>query len=101
MSAGDTKVPVGSLRHLVDWLPSRVLLLSLAVVGDFKGVLGVVSDKALDSAIETDEMLLQGIEQSIELIDQTPAAQVERVGEITRRAWVLWIVIASVVAILG
>ena len=101
MSAGDTKVPVGSLRHLVDWLPSRLLLLSFAVVGDFKGVLGVVSDKALDSSIETDEVLLQGIEQSIVLGDQTPAAQVERTREVMRRAWVLWVVIASVVAILG
>lgn len=100
MSSDDQKVPVGSLRHLVDWLPSRLLVLTFAVVGDLQRGVQYTLNNALDPQLETDEILLQGLEIAAEP-SVAPDERVERVRDLTRRAWVLWIIVASLVAILG
>lgn len=94
----DRHIPVGSLRHLVDWLPSRLLLLTFAVVGSLDNLRGLLIDGGLDPSIETDELLLQGAERSLAEDTDNPAVQVRRVQEILRRSMILWVIIASVIA---
>lgn len=101
LSSEDPKVPVGSLRHLVDWLPSRLLLLTFAVVGDFQRGVQFALNNALDPQLETDEILLQGLETSAAVSAHTPDGRVEQVRDLTRRGWILWVIVASLVAILG
>lgn len=101
LSADDRRVPVGSLRHLVDWLPSRVLLLTFAIVGNFESVKSVIGQFALDPDIETDALLLEGVEGSLPSSGEGPEARVMRVEDALKRAAVLWVVLASVIAILG
>ncbi len=125
LSSDDHRVPVGSLRHLADWLPSRLLLLTFAVVGNFETTFSVLRDSALDPNIETDELLLQGAEHALarasdvvravdgadaaatssdaehSAADADPAAQVRRVQELLKRSMALWVILASIVAILG
>ena len=101
LNSDDSQVPIGSFRYLVDWLPARLLVLSFAIVGDFKGIAALLSNKGLDPSIDTDEVLLQGIEGSMSIAEQTPAEQVDRVNQLMRRAVILWIVTASAVAIVA
>lgn len=101
LGSEDPKVPVGSLRHLVDWLPSRLLLLTFAVVGDFQRGVQFTLNNGLDPQLETDEILLQGVEASVIKIGDTPDARVEQVRDLTRRGWILWVIVASLVAIIG
>lgn len=100
LCSDDQRVPVGSLRHLVDWLPSRLLLLTFAIVGNFESTRVLIAQQALDPDIETDELLLRGAEQSDGDTADDPGAQVGRVHELLKRALVFWVVLASVVAIL-
>lgn len=101
LGSEDPKVPVGSLRHLIDWLPSRLLLLTFALVGDIQRGVQYTLNNALDPQLETDEILLQGIEACAVIRAAAPDGRVEQVRDVTRRALILWLVVASLVAILG
>ena len=107
LGADDRRVPVGSLRHLVDWLPSRLLLLTFAVVGNFEATRAVIAEGALDPEIETDELLMRGVEcsgvvPSVSIEGQmSPSDQVSQVQELLKRALVVWLVIVSIVVILA
>jgi AmpE protein len=101
LSADDRRVPVGSLRHLVDWLPSRVLLLTLALVGDFERCRRLIGKRAMDPEVETDALLLEGLEAAFgeEGLDE-PASAVQRVTQGLKRALVVWLIIISLLAML-
>ena len=101
LSADDRRVPVGSLRHLVDWLPSRILLLTLGLAGDFERCWRFMAKRAMDPKIETDELLFQGMEAAFgdEGLDE-PAPAVQRVTQSLNRALVVWLVIISLLAML-
>lgn len=101
LSADDRRVPVGSLRHLVDWLPSRAMLLTLALAGDFERCWRLIGTRAMDPEIETDELLLEGIEAAFgdAGLDE-PAPAVQRVTQGLNRALVVWLIIISLLAML-
>ncbi len=101
LSATDRRVPVGSLRHLVDWLPSRLLLFTFALTGDFERTWKVITKRALDPDVETDELLLEGVEAAFGDDGMTePASAVERVTQILTRATVVWLIATSLLAML-
>ena len=99
LNADDRTVPIGSLRHLADWLPSRVLLLTLVVVGETRETLAVLADRAIDPSVDTDTLLLEGIEADGSNADTQPEQRVEQVYTLLRRAALVWLVVASIVAI--
>ena len=107
LSADDQRVPVGSLRHLADWLPSRLLLITLALVGNFEATRPVITQRALDPEIETDELFLLAVESSLMASNSdpehriSPGAWVGQVQELLKRAMVVWLVTVSVVVIVA
>lgn len=101
LSAEDRRVPVGSLRHLVDWLPSRLLLLTLALVGDFERSWQLIRRRAMDPEVATDELVLEGVEAALGDTDMdSPATAVSRVLQALKRSLVVWLVVISVFALL-
>ena len=100
LSSTNRRVPVGSLRHLVDWLPSRLLLITFALAGNFDQTRSLIVDLALDPDVETDELLIQGVEAAFVADGEDPAAQVEAVDRALKRATAIWVVIISLVAML-
>ena len=101
MGAASQQLPVGSLRHLVDWLPSRVFLVSLGIVGNFEALRGVLVERALDADIATDDMLLEGLETALPAESNGPAERVVQVQDAIRRVMILWVVVASVLVIVA
>lgn len=100
LSSLDRRVPVGSLRHLVDWLPSRLLLVTFALAGNFDNTRTLIADLALDPDVETDELLMQGIEAAFTAEGEDPTSQVEAVDRALKRATVIWVVAISLLAML-
>lgn len=101
LASDDRRVPVGSLRHLLDWLPSRTLMLTLAIIGNFDATRRVIAAQAMDANVETDTLLVNGLEASAPAQGDEPAQRVASVEEALRRAMIAWVVLASVVAILS
>ncbi len=100
LSAADQKVPVGSLRHLVDWLPSRVLLVTIMLGGNFSHARRILREQALDPDVETDELLLLGVEFSQPAAADDPAAHVSRVRNALQRGLIAWVVVLSLLTLL-
>ena len=90
----------------LDWLPSRLLLLSFAVLGDFKRARGILTTDAFDQEVSHDELLANGIARAgsldLESEDGPEAAvsAVEAMQKAMGRATALWIAAASVIALL-
>ncbi|EED35470.1 hypothetical protein NOR51B_1416 [Luminiphilus syltensis NOR5-1B] len=102
LSVNDRRVPVGSLRHLADWLPSRMLLLTFAIIGRFDRVRPVLTEYALDPDIETDELLFLAAEAAFDVDNEAdPAGQVTVVQDATRRSMTVWVVVISILAIIA
>ena len=53
---------------LLDWLPSRLLLLSLAVLGDFERTRTVLTTDAFDQSVANEVLLATGVERAGPLI---------------------------------
>lgn len=100
LSAADPKVPVGSLRHLIDWLPSRALLITIMLGGDFSNARRMLREQALDPDIETDELLLQGVEFAQPGSADDPVAHVLRVRQSLQRGLIAWVVVVSLLSLL-
>ncbi len=100
LSAADRQVPVGSLRHLIDWLPSRALLLTLVLGGDFSNARRILREQALDPDVETDELLLLGVEFAQPASADDPVAHVLRVRQSLQRGLVTWVVVVSLLTLL-
>jgi AmpE protein len=109
LASDDSKVPVGSLRYLVDWLPARLLWLSFGVVGNLAGLRGAIGDRLMDPEINTDELLLEGLESALDVArDSTeesqpllPLRRVERVYDGIKGSFFLWLITVSVLVILS
>ena len=90
---------------LLDWLPSRLLLLSFAVLGDFERTRGILTTDAFDQEVSHDELLANGIARagSLDLErDEGPDAAVSAIEAMQKamgRATALWIAVASVIAL--
>jgi AmpE protein len=107
LSSQDQKVPVGSVRYLVDWLPSRLLWLSFGVIGNLAALRSSIGERLMDPEINTDDLLLEGLELALDVDDQNadaeyvdPLMRMERVYDGVKGAFFLWLVATSILTIL-
>jgi len=107
LSSQDQKVPVGSVRYLVDWLPSRLMWLSFGVIGNLAALRSSIGERLMDPEINTDDLLLEGLELALDVDNPNtdldyvdPLKRMERVYDGVKGAFFLWLVAASIVAIL-
>jgi len=101
LGVGNKKVPMSRVLHVLDWFPSRVVLLTFGVIGNFEGIRPLLRDKALDADIKTDELLMQGFELASPVIEAASGQQVERIRELLKRALAVWVVVASILVIVS
>jgi len=93
-------------QRLLDWLPSRVLLFTFCVLGDFERSKGLLAREALDTEVTAETLLAQGVTRGWRLDDkeldepQSVVTAVEAAQKAMNRATVVWVVVASVVALL-
>ncbi|KXU39045.1 hypothetical protein AXE65_10625 [Ventosimonas gracilis] len=82
------------LRHALDWLPLRVLVLSFALVGNFSPVLRAVMDQLLDWEAGSEALLQQAAFAAEDLPEQASAEQgaasLDAIWQLLLRSAVLW-----------
>ena len=92
-------------QRLFDWLPSRVLLLTFCVLGDFGRSKGLLTREALDTEVIAETVLAQGISRAWRLDDedmdgpQGVVSAVETAQKAMNRATGVWVVVASLLAL--
>jgi membrane protein required for beta-lactamase induction len=93
-------------QRLLDWLPSRVLLLTLCVLGDFDRSKGLLAREALDTGVTAETLLAQGVTRAWRLDDEElddprgVVTAVETAQKAMNRATGVWVVVASLLALL-
>ena len=93
-------------QRLLDWLPSRVLLLTYCVLGDFERSRGLLTGEALDTGVTAETLLAQGVTLGWRLDDedmddpQGIVTAVETAQKAMNRATGVWVVVASLLALL-
>jgi len=85
-----------------DWLPARMLVLTFAAVGSFAGAWNVLKERAFEPEVATEDLLLESAESALALDshDTNAASRVAAVLVAIKKAWVVWILVVSVLAIL-
>jgi len=82
------------LRHALDWLPLRLLVLSFALVGNFSPVLRTVMDRLLDWEAGSEALLQQAAIAAEDLPEQPSseqgAASLDALWQLLLRSAVLW-----------
>ena len=101
LGSGDRNAPMNRVLHFLDWLPSRVLLLTFGAIGNFESIRPLLLNKALDADIKTNELLMQGFELASPVAAAGLDQQIERVRELLKRALAVWVVVASVLVIVS
>ena len=92
-------------QRLLDWLPSRVLLLTYCVLGDFERSRGLLTREALNTEVTAETVLAQGISRAWRLDDedmdgpQGVVSAVETAQKAMNRATGVWVVVASLLAL--
>ena len=93
-------------QRLLDWLPSRLLLLTFCVLGDFERSKGLLAREVLDTEVTAETLLGQGVTRAWRLDDQKldepqgVVTAVETAQKAMNRATGVWVVVASVLALL-
>ncbi|CAG8868006.1 hypothetical protein PS627_02767 [Pseudomonas fluorescens] len=88
------KARAGQLRHVMDWLPVRVLALSFALVGNFMSVIRLMLSELLNWHIRADQL----VARAGRVADDAPPAQagpqgletLDSLWELLLRCAVLW-----------
>ena len=88
-----TSTPIGeSVMRVIEWLPSRLMVLSFSVFGDFDKTLGHVLDKGTSLHPSTGEFFEDAIDAAL---DESQASSVyERTSGLFRlldRSFLLWL----------
>ena len=89
----------------MDWLPSRVLLLTYCVLGDFDRSKSLLTREALDTEVTAETVLAQGISRAWHLDDEDMDAPegvvsaVETAQKAMNRATGVWVIVASLLAL--
>ena len=102
----DSEGRFDAAQRLLDWLPSRVLLLTFCVLGDFERSKSLLAREALDTEVTADTLLAQGVTCAWRLHDkeldepQGVVTAVENVQKAMNRATSVWVVVASEAALL-
>lgn len=93
------------LRHLLDWLPARALVLTLALAGNFVTVGRVLWPRLLDTQAEASRLVVEGGRAAAELGAQPVAGRdglasldalqslLLRAGLVWFSAWALWVLL--------
>ena len=93
-------------QRLLDWLPSRLLLLTFCVLGDFERSKGLLAREVLDTEVTAETLLARGVTRAWRLDDQEldepqgVVTAVETAQKAMNRATGFWVVVASVLALL-
>ena len=93
-------------QRLLDWLPSRVLLLTFCVLGDFERSKGLLTREAFDTGVTAETLLARGVTRAWRLDDealddpQGVVTAVETAQKAMNRATGVWVVVASLLALL-
>ncbi len=89
----------------LDWLPSRLLILTFAVLGDFENTRRLVTANTAEGAASVKDLLAEGIERAWHLderesegVDKTVAA-VETADKAIDRSCAVWIILISLIAL--
>ncbi len=93
-------------QRLLDWLPSRALLLTFAVLGDFDRTRRLVTANTADEEASVKAFLAEGVERAWHLdesalqgADKTVSA-VEAAAKAIDRSCAVWIILISLAALL-
>ena len=101
LGVGHQKNPMSQVLYVLDWLPSRILLLTFGVIGNFESIRPLLQDRALDVDINTDELIMQGFELASPASEAASGQQVQWVRELLQRALAVWVVVASILVIVS
>ena len=94
------------VQTALDWLPSRLLLLTFAVLGDFDSTRRLLTENAVKGDGSARELLAQGVERAWHLDESEPAsldktvAAVEAAAKAIDRSCAVWIILISLLALL-
>jgi AmpE protein len=93
-------------QNLLEWLPSRLLLLTFAVLGDFDSTRRLVTANEVDGEVSVKALLAEGVERAWHLdesdlqgVDKTIAA-VETAAKAINRSCAVWVILISLAALL-
>lgn len=96
-----TSTPVGeSVMRIVEWLPSRLMVLSFSVFGDFDKTLGHVIDKGGSLQPSTDDFFEDAIDAALD--DAKTSSVYERLSGLFRlldRSFLLWLGILALLVL--
>lgn len=91
-----TKTPLGhAVMRLIEWLPSRLMVLSFSVFGDFDKTIAHLADKGLSYETDTGEFFVDACEAAP--LEGTQASEVrvysrlDRVLSLLERSFLLWL----------
>lgn len=92
---GSLRAPALRLRHLLDWLPSRLLVLSLALAGNFVLAGRVLWPRLLDMQAVACRLVVEGGRAAAELGEPLPAgragvASLDALQQLLLRAGLVW-----------
>lgn len=89
----ETATPIGeSVMRIIEWLPSRLMVLSFAVFGDFDKTLGHITEKGISLEPSTDEFFEDAADAA--LGDANTSSVYERLTGLFRlldRSFLLWL----------
>lgn len=88
-----TKTPVsGSLMRMLEWLPSRLLVLSFSVFGDFDKSIEHLTGKGMTLDVDTGDFLEDATDAAVMLpIDASVYDRLAAVFHLLERSFLLWL----------
>lgn len=84
---------------IADWLPSRLLVITFGIVGNFEAVRPWLGQAALDSEVSSAEFLVEGAERVMPESGDDPLSRSQRAAALLQRSQYVWVAVASVLAI--
>lgn len=89
----ETKTPLSeSLMRMLEWLPSRLLVLSFSVFGDFDKSIEYLTDKGMTLDVDTGDFLESATDAAVTLAgDDSVFDRLSAVFDLLERSFLLWL----------